>query len=49
MADRNEPHICPYCDLAFVYHIEVVDHIQHDHPDHAGVVANIEPRELPAS
>jgi len=42
-------HSCPYCDLAFVYHIEVVDHIKHDHPEHLGVVANIEPREFPVS
>jgi hypothetical protein len=32
-----------------VYHIEVVDHVRHDHPEHADVVSTIEPRELPAS
>lgn len=41
-------HRCPYCELAFVYHIEVVDHVRHDHPEHGDVVAGIEPRELPA-
>lgn len=44
---RHEPHNCPYCELAFWYHNEVVDHIQHDHPKHRSVVDNIEPRELP--
>ncbi len=43
----NEPHACPYCELRFKYHAEVVDHIRHDHPDHAESVAGIEPRELP--
>jgi uncharacterized C2H2 Zn-finger protein len=47
MSDRDEPHACPYCDLVFKYHGEVVDHIRHDHPSHAGSVADIEPRELP--
>ena len=49
MTNSNEHiHSCPYCELAFVYHIEVVDHVRHDHPEHQDVVANIEPRELPA-
>lgn len=43
----TDRHTCPYCDLIFKYHNEVVDHIQHDHPEHASVVAGIEPRELP--
>lgn len=43
----SETHTCPYCDLVFKYHNEVVDHIRSDHPDHAGTVAGIEPRELP--
>jgi hypothetical protein len=47
MSDRDEPHACPYCDLVFKYHGEVVDHIRRDHPSHAGSVAGIEPRELP--
>ena len=47
MADRNHPHSCPYCDLYFVLHAEVVDHVRHDHPEHAGSVASIEPREMP--
>ena len=38
---------CPYCDLKFEYHNEVKEHIMLDHPDHAGVVAGIEPHELP--
>jgi hypothetical protein len=49
MSNRDEPHSCPYCDLVFQYHGEVVDHIRNDHPDHAASVAGIEPRELPKS
>jgi hypothetical protein len=40
-------HQCPYCDLRFEYHNEVKDHVLHDHPDRADVVAAIEPHELP--
>jgi hypothetical protein len=40
---------CPYCELRFVDHFEVKDHILHDHPEHAAVVATLEPRELPPS
>ncbi len=40
-------HTCPYCDLVFLYHNEVKDHILHDHPTHAHVVDSIEPHELP--
>jgi hypothetical protein len=47
MTQGPETHTCPYCDLVFTYHGEVVDHIRHDHPDHAASVAGIEPRELP--
>ncbi len=43
----KEPRTCPYCELVFPYHNEVVDHILHDHPEHADVVAGIEPHELP--
>ena len=43
----NTTHTCPYCDLVFTYHNEVIDHVRHDHPEHAGSVAGIEPRELP--
>ncbi|MEL6890199.1 MAG: hypothetical protein AAFP84_01280 [Actinomycetota bacterium] len=43
----HEPHTCPYCELRFEYHIEVVDHVANDHPDHDQVVAGLEPRELP--
>lgn len=45
MGDSN--HACPYCDLMFKYHTEVVDHIRHDHKEHTSVVDSIEPRELP--
>ncbi len=38
---------CPYCDLIFTYHNEVKEHIMLDHAEHAGVVASIEPDELP--
>lgn len=44
---NEHPHTCPYCDLLFRYHSEVADHIVHDHPEHASVVAGIEPHELP--
>ncbi len=43
----DEPHACPYCELRFKYHVEIVDHVQRDHPDHAESVAGLEPRELP--
>lgn len=49
MSNRSEPHTCPYCDLRFVYHNEVKEHILLDHPDHADVVATIEPHELPGA
>ena len=47
MTQGPETHTCPYCDLVFTYHGEVVDHIRNDHPGHADSVAGIEPRELP--
>jgi len=47
MPDSNPNHMCPYCDLMFAYHAEVKDHILHDHPEHASVVATIDPHELP--
>jgi hypothetical protein len=40
-------HQCPYCDLRFTYHNEIKDHILHDHPARAEVVAMIEPHEMP--
>lgn len=43
----DENRHCPYCDLVFMYHNEVKEHIMLDHPEHAGVVAGIEPHELP--
>ena len=43
----DAPRQCPYCDLRFSYHNEVKDHILHDHHDHEGVVALIEPHEMP--
>ena len=48
MTDREHPHSCPYCELRFLYHAEIVDHVRRDHPDHADSVAGIDPRELPA-
>jgi hypothetical protein len=47
MIERPIVHQCPYCELRFGYHQEVKDHILADHPEHAAVVAGIEPRELP--
>jgi hypothetical protein len=49
MADRTHPRSCPCCDLYFVYHAEIVDHVRRDHAEHADVVATIEPREIPAA
>lgn len=42
-------HTCPYCELVFLYHNEVKDHILHDHPEHRHVVETIEPHEMPHS
>lgn len=47
MTDAPIMHHCPYCELWFSYHNEVKDHIMHDHPEHAEVVATIEPHEMP--
>jgi hypothetical protein len=47
VAESNPNHACPYCDLMFLYHSEVKDHILHDHPEHAAVVDSIDPHELP--
>jgi hypothetical protein len=44
---QTDVHACPYCELKFMYHNEVKDHILHDHPEHADVVITIEPHELP--
>jgi hypothetical protein len=44
----HEPRQCPYCDLRFVTHHEVKDHIIHDHPEHAGVALTADIYELPA-
>lgn len=43
----SNTHACPYCELVFSYHEEVKDHILHDHPAHAPVVAGVEMHELP--
>jgi len=43
----GETRTCPYCELVFTYHNEIVDHVRRDHPDHAPVVAGVEMRELP--
>jgi hypothetical protein len=40
-------HQCPYCELRFDYHNEILDHVTHDHPDHAAVTASVELHELP--
>ena len=42
-------HQCPYCELRFDYHNEILDHVLHDHPDHADVAAGVELHELPHS
>ncbi|HEY3484010.1 MAG TPA: hypothetical protein VGK49_01445 [Ilumatobacteraceae bacterium] len=42
-----QTHTCPFCELVFTYHNEVKDHILHDHPTHADVVATVEMHELP--
>jgi hypothetical protein len=47
MTRSGATHACPYCELVFRYHEEVKDHILHDHPDHAAVVASVEMHELP--
>ena len=43
----DQPRHCPYCELRFVNHNEVKDHILHDHPDHAEVALSAEIHELP--
>ena len=40
-------HQCPYCELRFEYHNEILDHVMRDHPDHADVAAGVELHELP--
>ncbi|NND73714.1 MAG: hypothetical protein HKN44_01800 [Ilumatobacter sp.] len=44
---KHETRTCPYCDLVFTYHAELIDHVVNDHPDHAAVVAGLEVHELP--
>jgi RNA polymerase subunit RPABC4/transcription elongation factor Spt4 len=44
---KNETRQCPYCELRFLTHNEVKDHIIHDHPEHAGVALTAEIHELP--
>jgi hypothetical protein len=43
----DEPRQCPYCELRFVTHNEVKDHILHDHPQHVEMAISAEIRELP--
>ena len=43
----EKTHQCPYCELRFDYHNEILDHVLHDHPDHADVAAGVELHELP--
>jgi hypothetical protein len=44
---RDDTRQCPYCELRFVTHNEVKDHILHDHPDHIDVALSVEIHELP--
>lgn len=44
---KNETRQCPYCELRFLTHNEVKDHIQHDHPEHRGVADTADIHELP--
>jgi hypothetical protein len=44
---KYETHTCPYCELVFSYHAELIDHVSADHPDHRDVVAGVEIHELP--
>ena len=43
----DEPRQCPYCELRFVNHNEVKDHILRDHPDHVEMAVSAEIHELP--
>jgi hypothetical protein len=43
----DEPRQCPYCELRFVNHNEVKDHILHDHPDHVEMAVSAEIHEFP--
>jgi hypothetical protein len=44
----EEPvHQCPFCELRFVYHNEVKDHVLQDHPDRAEAFVGIDLHELP--
>lgn len=47
MTKKIETHTCPYCELVFKYHVELIDHVGTDHPDHRNVVAGLEVHELP--
>ncbi|MET1012838.1 MAG: hypothetical protein ABWY83_10715 [Actinomycetota bacterium] len=44
--DTN-PHQCPYCELRFVLHREVQDHIRRDHPERSEVAETAQIVELP--
>jgi hypothetical protein len=43
----DEPRQCPYCELRFVNHNDIKDHILRDHPDHAEMAVSAEIHELP--
>jgi hypothetical protein len=43
----DTPRQCPFCQLRFVYHEEVKDHIVRDHPEHAAELVGLEVHELP--
>lgn len=47
MKPKDQRHTCPYCDLVFKYHVELIDHVRHDHPDHLDAVSGLEIHELP--
>lgn len=38
---------CPFCELRFVTHNEIKDHILRDHPGHEQMAASTEIHELP--
>jgi hypothetical protein len=47
MLENEIIHQCPYCELRFLLHNEVKDHVLHDHPQHAAAFATVEVHELP--
>ena len=43
----SDPHQCPYCELQFVLHQELQDHVRRDHPDETIVAETAQIVELP--